>query len=141
MTIALQTQLSIAPPNAGPLTMSSLKIADLVGNRHGKVKHLIERLADRDVISLPPMRGGQDTHELGRVRATLVYRLEERDSFVAVAQLSPEFTARLADSWQELEGQIAKAPAIDLSDPVQLRQLLPSYPCGLASVDHRGGRG
>jgi hypothetical protein len=29
----------------------------------------------------------------------------KRDSIVVVAQLSPEFTARLVDRWQELEGE------------------------------------
>ena len=35
------------------------------------------------------------------------YLIEKRDSFVVVAQLSPEFTARLVDRWQELEAQAA----------------------------------
>ena len=37
----------------------------------------------------------------------------KRDSYVAVAQLSREFTARLVDRWQELEAAVAQ--------PVSLR--------------------
>jgi len=35
----------------------------------------------------------------------------KRDSIVVVAQLSPEFTAKLVDRWAELEAQVA-APAV-----------------------------
>lgn len=41
------------------------------------------------------------------------YMLNKRDSFVVVAQLCPEFTARIVDRWQELEAQVAK-PAFQL---------------------------
>jgi phage regulator Rha-like protein len=36
------------------------------------------------------------------------YHVNQRDSYVIVAQLSPEFTARLVDRWQELEKQVAQ---------------------------------
>ena len=32
-----------------------------------------------------------------------VYEIGKRDSYIIVAQLSPEFTAKLVDRWQELE--------------------------------------
>ncbi|MCF5965083.1 phage antirepressor KilAC domain-containing protein, partial [Xanthomonas perforans] len=53
----------------------------------------------------------------------------KRDSIVVVAQLSPEFTARLVDRWQELERRIAAPadPLALLSDPAALRGLLASY--------------
>lgn len=84
-----------------PQTMSSREIADLVDSRHDKVKQSIERLAERGVIGLPPLGEYLDT--LGR-KAT-EYRICKRDSYVIVAQLSPEFTAQLVDRWQELEEQ------------------------------------
>lgn len=80
-------------------TMSSREIAELVNSRHDDVKRSIVRLADRGVIGLPPLAEYPDS--LGR-RAT-EYRIAKRDSYVIVAQLSPEFTARLVDRWQELE--------------------------------------
>lgn len=89
------------------LTMSSREIADLVESRHDKVKQSIERLASRGVIAQPPVADEQAvaTTPTGGSRkyTTQVYQLQKRDSFVVVAQLSPEFTARLVDRWQQLE--------------------------------------
>ena len=45
----------------------------------------------------------------------------KRDSIVVVAQLSPEFTARLVDRWQELEAQVAKPALPDFSNPAEAR--------------------
>lgn len=86
------------------LTMTSQQIADLVGSRHDKVKQSIERLAERAAIQLPPL--GEVKNHLGQ--AVSVYQVSKRDSFVVVAQLSPEFTAALVDRWQELEGQVSR---------------------------------
>jgi phage antirepressor YoqD-like protein len=96
-------------PNCKTLTMSSREIADLVGKRHDKVKQSIERLsiakrgADQAPIDLPPM--GEYLDSLGRSAAEYVFSGEKgkRDSIIVVAQLSPEYTARLVDRWQELE--------------------------------------
>lgn len=102
--------------------MSSQEIADLVGSRHDKVKQSIERLAERGAIQLPPL--GEVKNHLGQVVS--MYQVCKRDSFVVVAQLSPEFTARLVDRWQELEEMSAK-PAFDISslnDPRVLLALL-----------------
>jgi phage antirepressor YoqD-like protein len=94
-------------------TMTSLEIAELVGSRHDDVKRSIERLAERGVTSLPPMAEVKIQRER-RAETVTVYRFDgeqgKRDSIVVVAQLSPEFTARLVDRWQELEG-IASAAA------------------------------
>ncbi len=97
------------------LTMSSREIAELVNSRHDKVKQSIERLAERGTIQHPPM--GEVKNHLGQT--VQEYRVGKRDSYVIVAQLSPEFTARLVDRWQELEEQVsANAVAIpDFSDP------------------------
>lgn len=113
------------------LTMSSGDIADLVESRHDHVKRSIERLAERGIIQLPPM--GEVKNHLGQ--SVAVYRIGKRDSYVVVAQLSPEFTARLVDRWQELEtGQALNVPqslpealrlAADLAEQQQqLRQQL-----------------
>lgn len=101
-----------------PLTMSSLAIAELVEARHDSVRRTIERLAERAVIQLPPMV--EVPNHLGQ--RVSVYQLEKRDSYVVVAQLSPEFTARLVDRWQELEGQADQPTpaALNLRDPKQL---------------------
>ncbi|WP_176314827.1 phage antirepressor KilAC domain-containing protein [Burkholderia vietnamiensis] len=94
---------------AAVLTMSSREIAELVESRHDSVKRTVERLADRGVIDLPPLVEYLDG--LGRKAAE--YQIGKRDSYVIVAQLSPEFTARLVDRWQELEQYAANAsPAV-----------------------------
>lgn len=97
--------------------MSSREIAALVDKRHDNVKRTIETLADRGVIRLPQFEDvkneqGQTVQE---------YQLEKRDSFVVTAQLSPEFTARLVDRWQELEAELARL-ATQESARVQARQ-------------------
>lgn len=130
--IQSSSSLSVAlAPVTGAITMSSRDIADLVESRHDKVKQSIDRLVQRGTIVQPPMGDEQElatTPTGGRRTYTVsVYHLDKRSSFIVVAQLSPEFTARLVDRWQELEERVASAPAIDLNDPAQLRGLLLSY--------------
>ncbi|MET4877226.1 Rha family transcriptional regulator [Morganella morganii] len=88
-------------------SMTSIDIAELVGSRHDKVKQSIERLAERGIITLPPM-GEKPTS--GRPVTYYIFEGEEgkRDSIIVVAQLSPEFTARLVDRWKELEQERAR---------------------------------
>lgn len=88
-----------------PLTMSSREIAELLEVRHDSVKRTIERLVSRNVIVQPPMVDEQEADSIGRTRKTSIYKIGKRDSYVIVAQLSPEFTARLVDRWQQLETQ------------------------------------
>ncbi|WP_233409918.1 phage antirepressor KilAC domain-containing protein [Burkholderia anthina] len=102
---------------ADQLTMSSREIADLVDSRHDDVKRSIARLADRGVIQLPPM--AEVKNHLGQTVAE--YRVGKRDSYVIVAQLSPEFTARLVDRWQELE---ARTSAVAFTIPQNLPDAL-----------------
>ena len=87
------------------LTMSSVEIAGLVESRHDNVKIAIERLAERGVIEFPAMQEIKTA-----TKPTRAYMVGKRDSYVIVAQLSPEFTARLVDRWQELEGATPKIP-------------------------------
>ena len=81
------------------ITMSSQQIADLVNSRHDSVRRTIERLAEKGVIQLPPLV--EVKNHLGQT--VWLFQVCKRDSFVVVAQLSPEFTAALVDRWQELE--------------------------------------
>lgn len=90
--------------------MSSREIADLVESRHDSVKRTIERLSESGAIVRPPLVEEQTQDELGRPRLVSVYLIGKRDSYVIVAQLSPMFTARLVDRWQELESRMP-APA------------------------------
>ncbi|EFI7283559.1 DNA-binding protein [Escherichia coli] len=100
--------------NSNAIEMTSIEIAELVGSRHDKVKQSIERLAVRGVIRNPPMVVFEKINNLGLLRGVEAYVFEgeqgKRDSIIVVAQLSPEFTARLVDRWRELEGATAKIP-------------------------------
>lgn len=91
------------------LTMSSVDIAGLCDKRHDNVKRTIEMLAERGVISLPQIEEVKIQRER-REEAVQAYMVGKRDSYVVVAQLSPEFTARLVDRWQELESATPKIP-------------------------------
>lgn len=117
-----QFNFPIARSSEPPLTMSSREIAEVVDSRHDKVKQSIERLVQRGVISQPPMGDvvtmqQQPNGGVKEVKVS-VYHVSKRDSYVVVAQLSPEFTARLVDRWQELEERAAKPALPDFSDPV-----------------------
>jgi phage regulator Rha-like protein len=90
--------------------MSSREIAELVDSRHDDVKRSIDRLVERGVVVQPPLADEPGTDSLGRPRTTQVYKIGKRDSYVIVAQLSPEFTARLVDRWQELEAGQLRLP-------------------------------
>ncbi|EEQ9383187.1 DNA-binding protein [Escherichia coli] len=96
----------------GKASMTSVEIAELVGSRHDKVKQSIERLAERGIIQLPPMGISENINGLGLTQKSKHYLFEgergKRDSIIVVAQLCPEFTARLVDRWRELEEQIRK---------------------------------
>lgn len=102
--------------NSSVLTMSSREIADLVESRHDSVKRTIERLQDKGLIQLTPMV--EVKNHLGQV--VTEYQLIKRDTYVVVAQLSPEFTARLVDRWQELENQQMPQIPQTLSEALRL---------------------
>lgn len=125
--------LAPEPPAGGPLTMSSREIAELLAEdgdvRHDNIKRTIDTLANRGAISRPQFEDRPFLDAQGKSRTEKVYLVGNRDSYVVVAQLSPQFTARLVDRWQELEAQVARP--IDamqvLNDPAAMRGLLLSY--------------
>jgi hypothetical protein len=99
--------------NSQVVTMSSREIARLVESNHAEVKRSVDRLAARRVIAIPPMAEYLDA--LGR-GGQFEYWLDKRSSYIVVAQLSPEFTARLVDRWQELEAKQAAPAALSVMD-------------------------
>ncbi|EBE5175601.1 DNA-binding protein [Salmonella enterica] len=98
-------------------SMTSIEIAELVGSRPDNVKISIERLAKSGVIQLPALQVFEKINNLGLRRSVEAYVFEgeqgKRDSIIVVAQLSPEFTARLVDRWRELEEQ-ARQPLTEI---------------------------
>ncbi|MNU92732.1 Phage regulatory protein Rha [compost metagenome] len=101
--------------NGSPaVTMTSQEIADLVESRHDSVKRTIERLANQGVITLPPLVEVSNPGPGPKMIAVHQFSGEKgkRDSIIVVAQLSPEFTARLVDRWQALEAGAAPPRAL-----------------------------
>ncbi|EAA2953180.1 Rha family transcriptional regulator [Shigella boydii] len=96
----------------GKASMTSVEIAELVGSRPDSVKRTIETLAKKGIIQFPQAVEIENKQSLGPRRFSSAYVFEgergKRDSIIVVAQLCPEFTARLVDRWRELEEQIRK---------------------------------
>lgn len=115
-------------------SMNSLEISELVNKRHDNVKRTVENLVEQKVITLPQIEETSFLNTIGRKQNTKVFNFSgeqgKRDSIIVVAQLCPEFTARLVDRWQELEAQVAK-PVTDpmqlFADPTLLRNALLNY--------------
>ncbi|WP_312456991.1 phage antirepressor KilAC domain-containing protein [Pseudescherichia sp.] len=84
-------------------TMSSREIAALTGITHGEVKRIVKSLETAQRLSEPVRvamfeRDGESYQE---------FLLNKRDSLLAVARLSPGFTAAALDRWQERENKTA----------------------------------
>ena len=120
----METSHIIPMASSDALTMSSREIAELVEKRHDNVKRTMEMLSGRGLIRFT--HGEETSHDGAGARPVVTYLVGKRDSYVIVAQLSPEFTARLVDRWQELEAMQAPAVQIEalLHDPNKLRALL-----------------
>lgn len=105
-------KLSIS--NNQTLTMSSKEIAAVVESRHDSVKRTMMTLQDKGLITFT------HTVEKGDGRPAAVLHVNKRDSYVVVAQLSPEFTAVLVDRWQELEAKQQPQIPTNFAEALQL---------------------
>lgn len=99
--------------------MSSKEIAELLDARHDNVKRTVERMADRGVFTLPPLEETSFLDTLGKTQRGTIYHLDKRSSLIVVAQLSPEFTARVVDRWQELEARVATPALPNFGNPAE----------------------
>ena len=96
------------------LTMSSREIAAVVNSRHDSVKRTMLTLQSKGLITFT------QTVEKGEGRPAELFHVNKRDSYVVVAQLSPEFTAVLVDRWQELEANQAPQLPQTFAEALQL---------------------
>ncbi|MGL4675693.1 MAG: phage antirepressor KilAC domain-containing protein [Wohlfahrtiimonas sp.] len=101
------------------MTMSSLEISELLGSRHDSVVRAVERLAEKGVIEFPPM---VEIPTATKPANVFVFSGEKgkRDTYVLVAQLSPEFTALIVDRWQQLENANKPQIPTNFADALQL---------------------
>ncbi|EJN9172340.1 Rha family transcriptional regulator [Salmonella enterica] len=125
-------------------SMTSIEIAELVGKRHDNVKRTIETLAESGVIVRPQIEDEPKIDVMGRSRLIQVFRFSDeqgkRDSIIVVAQLCPEFTARLVDRWRELEEQV-RQPLTEIemiaamaANAVQQQKRLPAVESKVSQV-------
>ena len=119
------------------IKMDHLEIANLVHKRPDNVKRTIESLADASIISHPQIEDGIKSAN-GVIPKVYVFSGEQgkRDSIIVVAQLCPEFTARLVDRWQELERQ-SRQQTVDLNNPQALRKALLEYTEQVIELEHK----
>jgi phage regulator Rha-like protein len=94
-------------------TMSSRQIAEVVDKRHDNVKRTIETLAKQGVVQLPQIE--EVKNHLGQ--AVQEYQVNERDSYIVVAQLCPEYTAKLVDYWMATKNNLPTLP--NFTDPAE----------------------
>ncbi|WP_254413750.1 Rha family transcriptional regulator [Vibrio furnissii] len=112
------------------LTMSSREIAELTGKRHDNVKADVTKMLDELNLDVLNFQGiyfdaqnrKQTEYKLDRYltltlvsvtqseeptigggKPTKIYHVNEEDSYIVVARLSPEFTAKIVKRWRELE--------------------------------------
>jgi len=82
-----------------PLTMSSLEMAKLTETRHDSALRTIKTLIEKKIL----LNTNRGEYKDNTGRTLPCYLSDKRDSLVIVARLSPEFTAKVVDRWQELE--------------------------------------
>lgn len=139
--------------NLSRQVMSSIEIAELLGKRHDNVKRTIEDLAAKRLVH-PQAEDEWSKDKMNRPRATRIYKVGERDSYVIVAQLSPEFTSRLVDRWQELEGRVVahlqvpttfaealRLAAEQVEQNQQLQQVIEKQAPKVAAIQRLAGAG
>lgn len=74
--------------------ISHNQLSEMTGKRSDSVKRTMESLNKSGVIQLT-----QSVEVNHKGQSVNVYRVNERDSYVVIAQLCPEYTARLVDYW------------------------------------------
>lgn len=99
-----------------PLTMSSREISELTGKRHDNVRRTIESLWDLALISVTQ----SEEPTAGGGKPTKIYHVNEEDSYIVVARLSPEFTAKIVKRWRELEKKQAPQVPQTYAEALQL---------------------
>ncbi len=82
--------------------------------RHDNVKRTIDTLVSRGVIVQPQIEDEPGFDAMGRPRSIKVYLINQRDSYVIVAQTSWEYTLL---TFQERTGVSAATPANALPFP------------------------
>ena len=100
----------------GVRTMSSRELATISDKRHDNVMRVCRDLRDSGVC---PQIEETPYIEPSNGQTYQECMLNQRDSYVAMARLSPEFTARLVDRWQALETGRAQPLAVQAGGAIE----------------------
>lgn len=106
------------------MTMTSREIANLTEKRHDSVKRTIETLISNGVVTSPQIVNFKNINNVEGQEYIFTGEQGKRDSIIVVAQLSPEFTTRLVDRWQELETKQAPISTDPLIASLQALQIV-----------------
>ncbi len=108
--------VALAQADSKEPTMTHLQFAQITGKRNDNVKRTMETLEKQSIITFT-----QNEEKVTGGRPTTVYRVNERDSYIVMAQLDPKFTAQLVDEWralkEEKEKGVLKLP--DFNNPAE----------------------
>lgn len=88
-------------------TISHFQLSELTGKRQDSVKRTIETLLSSGVISNPQIVDG--IKGKNGVIPKIIF-VNERDSYIVVAQLCPEYTAKLVDHWMATKNKQPQLP-------------------------------
>ena len=88
-------------------TISHIQLSELTGKRQDNVKRTIETLSKAGVISSPQIEDG--IKGKNGVTPKIIF-VNERDSYIVVAQLCPEYTAKLVDHWMATKNTEPQLP-------------------------------
>lgn len=94
-----------------PVRITSKEIADLVEKRHHNVLRTIDTLAEKGVISTPQSSFRERINGLGHKQHDKVYVFDaahKRDTYVVVAQLSPQHIGPIIDAWGRTQDALSE---------------------------------
>jgi phage antirepressor YoqD-like protein len=106
-----------------PVTMSTVEIAELTSKRHDNVMRVAKQLESKGIICAPQIEERYNNNNIRMVR-----QLNQEESLNLVANLCPEFTAKIIKRWQELEKKVQEIDPMEvLNNPAAMRGLLSNY--------------
>jgi phage regulator Rha-like protein len=92
------------------LNMTHLQFAEITGKPEGNVRRTMESLKGKGLIHITQSEKYGEINGLGFRKKVKVFTVNERDSYIVMARLSPEFTAQLVDEWKAMKEEKTKQP-------------------------------
>ncbi len=83
--------------------MSHEQFAEITGKQEGNVRRTMNTLKDKGIIHITQFEKYGEINGLGHSKKKIILCVNERDSYIVMAQLDPKFTAQLVDEWKALK--------------------------------------